>query len=277
LLNYVVNEPVDGDALLEIVDAQGRVATAFSSDSAGAEERGTPRLDVTPGGHRRVWNLQYDGPDLADGAVLWGYTGGVKAPPGRYTARLTLGGSSYEQSFEVIADPRLDVTQADYEEQFRVAMAVRDTMEAVHEAIRTVREVTAQIEGATERATAAGVGDRVQPLADTITGGLESVENRLNQTRAESGQDPIRFAGMLDNQLAELYGALTGSDGYISGGPEGRPTEGSMERLQSLNVEWAARRTELLSILQNDVARFNQLMEELGLPAVRIEGGRLIT
>ena len=30
-------------------------------------------------------------------------------------------------------------------------------------------------------------------------------------------------------------------------------------------------------ILQNDVARFNRLMEELGLPAVRIEGGRLIS
>jgi hypothetical protein len=224
-----------------------------------------------------VWDLHYDGPDLADGAVLWGYTGGVKAPPGTYTARLTVDGSSFEQTFELLPDPRLDVSQADYEEQFRVAMAVRDTMEAVHDAIRTVREVTAQIESATQRAEAAGVGDRVQPLADTIAQGLEGVERQLNQTRAESGQDPIRFAGMLDNQLAELYGSVTGSDGYISGGPEGRPTEGSMERFQSLNVEWAARRTELLSILQNDVARFNQLMDELGLPAVRIEGGRLIT
>ena len=277
ILSYVVNEAAEGEALLEILDSQGRVATAFSSDSAGAAERGTPRLEVTPGGHRRVWNLLYDGPDLADDAVLWGYTGGVKAPPGTYTARLTLNGTSYEQSFRLLPDPRLDVSQADYEEQFRVAMAVRDTIQAVHDAIRTVREVTAQIESATEGATAAGMGDRVQPLADSIARGLEGVEVQLNQTRAESGQDPIRFAGMLDNQLAELYGAVTGSDGYISGGPEGRPTEGSMERLQTLNVEWAARRSELLVILQNDVARFNRLMEELGLPAVRIEGGRLIS
>ncbi|HSM03540.1 MAG TPA: hypothetical protein VK858_02915 [Longimicrobiales bacterium] len=277
ILNYAVGTTVEGEALLEIVDAQGRVATGFSSDSAAAAERGTPRLDVSEGGHRQVWNLTYDGPDLAEDAVLWGYTGGVKAPPGTYTARLTVNGAAYEQSFRVLADPRLDVAQADYEEQFRVAVAVRDSLQAVHDAIRTIREVSDQVEAAAARADAAGVGDQVRPLADSISTGLEGVETRLNQTRAESGQDPIRFAGMLDNQLAELYGSLTGSDGYISGGPEGRPTAGAVERLQVLNREWADLRGRLLVILQNDVERFNRLMEELGLPAVRVEGGRLIT
>jgi hypothetical protein len=209
--------------------------------------------------------------------VVWGYTGGVKAPPGAYTARLTVNGTRYEQSFTVLPDPRLDVPQADYQEQFRVAMAVRDSLQAVHDAIGTIRAVAEQVEGALARARDAGVEDQVAPLADTIGTSLSEVETQLLQTRSESGQDPIRFAGMLDNQLAELYGAVTGTDGYISGGPEGRPTAGAMDRLQDLNRQWEELRVRLQFILENDVARFNELMESLGLPAVRVEGGRIIT
>jgi photosystem II stability/assembly factor-like uncharacterized protein len=277
ILNYAINGPVEGEARLEVMDAQGRVATFLTTDSAVSAERGMPRLDTAPGGHREVWPLMYDGPRLAEGAVVWGYTGGVKAPPGAYTARLTVNGTRYEQSFTVLPDPRLDVPQADYQEQFRVAMAVRDSLQAVHDAIGTIRAVAEQVEGALARARDAGVEDQVAPLADTIGTSLSEVETQLLQTRSESGQDPIRFAGMLDNQLAELYGAVTGTDGYISGGPEGRPTAGAMDRLQDLNRQWEELRVRLQFILENDVARFNELMESLGLPAVRVEGGRIIT
>ncbi len=277
IVNYAVNTEVEGEARLEIVDASGRVASWFTSDSTVSAERGLSRLDVSRGGHRVVWPLMYDGPDLADDAVVWGYTGGVKAAPGTYVARLSVNGSSWEQEFRVLADPRLDVAQADYEEQFRVAMAVRDSLQAVHDAIRTVRAVSAEVEASVNRADAAGVGEQVTPLADTITANLGEVEGRLIQTRSESGQDPIRFPGMLDNQLAELYGAVTGTDGYISGGPEGRPTQGAMRRFLDLNQEWEELRVRLQFILENDVQRFNELMESLGLPAVRVEGGRVIT
>jgi len=50
-----------------------------------------------------------------------------------------------------------------------------------------------------------------------------------------------------------------------------------MERLRDLNVQWDGLRSRLQFILQNDVARFNELMRSLGLPAVRVEGGRIIT
>jgi hypothetical protein len=277
IINYAVEAEVEGEARLEIVDGTGRTASYFTTDSVASAERGVPRLDEAPGGHRVVWPLMYDGPHLAEGAVVWGYTGGVKAPPGDYTARLTVNGTSYEERFRVLPDPRLDVAQADYEEQFRVAMAVRDSLQAVHDAIQTIRTAAEQVGAAAARADAAGVGEQVAPLADSIGANLEGVETSLLQTRNESGQDPIRFPGKLDNQLAELYGYVTGTDGYIGGGPEGRPSQGAAERLRDLNVEWEGLRTRLQFILENDVARFNELMRSLGLPAVQVEGGRIIT
>ncbi|NCG31952.1 MAG: hypothetical protein GWP44_03645 [Proteobacteria bacterium] len=90
----------------------------------------------------------------------------------------------------------------------------------------------------------------------------------LMQTKNRSGQDPIRFPPRLDNQWLELYGRITGTDGYISGGAEGAPHEGTMERLEDLTGEWDVIRTRYIDLLENELRRFNQMVEQLGLPAV---------
>lgn len=54
-------------------------------------------------------------------------------------------------------DPRLtEVTQANYEEQFRISRAVRDTLSQIYDAIRQIRAIRAQVESVIERAKPAG-------------------------------------------------------------------------------------------------------------------------
>ena len=120
-----------------------------------------------------------------------------------------------------------------------------------------------------ERLTDAGY-DPATALAkaDSIAEKLTGVETELTQVESESGQDPIRFPGRIDNHLAELYGNVTGQDGYIAGGPEGRPTEGAYERFDDLNIEWSELRERLELILDTDVASLNALLRELGIPAI---------
>ena len=108
----------------------------------------------------------------------------------------------------------------------------------------------------------------VKPAADSLTSKLTGVEGGLIQFRSQSGQDPIRFAGKLDNQLAELYGYVTGPSGYIAGGVEGRPTRGATERLADLQREWAPLRAQLQVIIDRDLAAFNALLQRLGLGAI---------
>ena len=91
---------------------------------------------------------------------------------------------------------------------------------------------------------------------------------KLNQVKSESGQDPIRHPGQIDNQLIELYTNLTGDDSYIYGGPEGRPTKGALERVNDLAKEWAPLSTRLRTVLEKDVPAFNELLRKLGLGAI---------
>ncbi|MEZ4416063.1 MAG: glycosyl hydrolase [Gemmatimonadota bacterium] len=273
-LHYWLESEPDGEVRLEILDRGGAVVRTFSSDSAVVEETRGVRIPKGAGLNRITWDLLYPGPELPKSAVVWGYTGGVKAPPGPYRVRLAVaGGEPQEASFRVLPDPRIpEVTQADYEEQFRVAVTVRDSITAVTRAIENLSAIREQVAATVEKADAAGLAETLEPLADTLETKATEVHEDLQQTRNQSGQDPIRFPPRLDNQWIELYNNVTGPDGYISGGPEGRPLPGAYERLQDLNADWSAVRARYIELLENELARFNEAVARLGLPAVVLPG-----
>ena len=96
-----------------MVDDRGEVVHIFSSDSITAEESSGQKIDKAPGLNRLAWQMFYPGPEMPEGAVVWGYTGGVVAPPGTYRVRMTVGEQVQEQSFQLLPDPRIpDVTSA---------------------------------------------------------------------------------------------------------------------------------------------------------------------
>lgn len=268
LIQYFLATP-DSSITVEILDSRDSTVRAFSTDTAAARQSGAPVLGNKRGGNRLVWDLTYTGPRYPKNAVTWGYTGGVKALPGEYRVRLSANGMTMEKSFRVRADPRLtSITQADYDEQFRVAMQVRDSINAVTHAIETIRSLKEQAARAVEQAGRIERASEVGPAADSLARTLTGVEDGLIQSKSQSGQDPIRFAGKLDNQLAELYGYVTGPSGYIAGGAEGRPTRGAMERLADLQQVWAPLRLQLQQIIDRDLVAFNALLQRLGLGAI---------
>ena len=276
-LYYHLGREPDAEIRLEVVDGQGRIAVTFSNDSTVRDETRGLELPDGEGLHRVTWDLTYPGPRVPESAVVWGYTGGVKAPPGTYTVRLTADGAQMEAPLTLRPDPRIpDVTAADYTEQFDVAMQVRDSINAVTHAIETLTAIREQVEGTMSRAESAGQAGPLEPLADTLTTRTTEVHETLQQTRNRSGQDPIRFPPKLDNQLIELYNYVTGPDGYIAGGAEGRPNPGAYERLGDLNQDWNVIRIQVQDILQNELRRFNALVEQLGLPAVVLPERRRI-
>ena len=271
LLYYYLANVSEAPITLEIRDAQQRVVRSFSSDSARADSLRTPRLPAKRGSHRFGWDLTYDGVRAPKGVVVWGYQGGVKAPPGTYQVQLTVAGQTYTQPLRVLADPRITtVAQADYDEQLRFASMVRDTLNAVYAALTSLRDVRTQVTDVLAKAKQMGRSADLATLGDTLNAHLGVVEDDLVQKRSQSGQDPIRFAGKLDNQLAELYGNLTGVNGYIAGGIDGRPTRAALERTQELSTQWRSVNQRLLRILETEVAAFNAAVVRAGIQPITV-------
>lgn len=255
-IDYVFGEAPDTTVTLSLLQNDGSVVRQFTSDSSAAMERGDAVLPADAGMNRFQWSLRADEVDEVDDAVVWGYTGGPKVPPGSYTVRLaTASGDTLTESVEVRMDPRLEnVTSEDLNAQYDLATAIRDSTTSVYDAIRTIRSVREQVTSVASHAEEAGHENLVED-ADSISSSLTSIEEKLMQTKNESFQDPLNFPPQLDNQYAYLYGYVVQ--------PDGPPTEAARARFEDLNEQWRTLRGELHSILSTELQAFNEKVQGL--------------
>jgi photosystem II stability/assembly factor-like uncharacterized protein len=245
VIHYSLSEdlPQEKELKLEILDSTGAVVRRFSSKTPEERARspfadlfaaffggGAPRtLPVKKGGNRWVWDLGYPDGRQVPGTLMWGSIQGPPAPPGRYQARLTAGEWSETREFEVKKDPRIAATQADLEEQFQLAVKVRDLFSESHAALRKIRSVKEQVSALMGRLKEAKAAEGVEDSAKTLNGKLTAIEEKLYQTKNESMQDPLNFRPMLDNRIANLYGIVLSTDA--------KPTAVSYEHFEALKKE----------------------------------------
>jgi photosystem II stability/assembly factor-like uncharacterized protein len=139
---YMASKP-SGVITLEISDPAGKVVRSMSSapippsnDAPPAvpdfwAERARP-LPTEPGTNRINWNIRFDNPPAAThniGSVMGAVAGdtpagpeGPLAMPGTYTAKLTVSGETYAQTFTVKNDPRSPAGTMDLSAQHALQM-----------------------------------------------------------------------------------------------------------------------------------------------------------
>ena len=200
------SDPLASRFKLEILDDQGRVirvlpdpkALPFDPDEEDA--RPPPRLTHFAGLNSYVWDLRYEGATPIAHAPLWaGSLQGPKAVPGHYQARLTVDGASQVQPFDIVADPRLSVTQADLQKQFALEAAITAKLSAVNDAVLQIRAERALLLAAKPSAA-----------SDALKAKLPEIEEVLIQPRAHASEDALNYPVQLNNMLAAL-GSLVGS------------------------------------------------------------------
>jgi hypothetical protein len=184
-------------------------------------------------------------------------TRGPLAPPGRYQARLSANGQVVTQPFEIARDPRLEgVSDADLQEQFRLALDIRGRLSQANGAVVRIRALKAEID---DRATKAR-DPRVRAAALALANNLTSVEGEIYQYRNQSSQDPLNFRIKLNNPIGALLGVVESADA--------RPTDQSYAVFKELTGLLDRQLARLEAIVGGDLQAFNRLVEGRKLPAV---------
>jgi len=270
VFHFWLDEKPEGEAVLEIVNAQGKVIRRFSTarqqDGEAREEEGVrrrggppqPAFQVEKGLNRFVWDLRHEEAKRIPNLILWaGSTLGPKAAPGRYKARFSAGKISFETEFEIRKDPRLaEITQEDLEKQEQFLLQIRDKLTEIHEAILRIRDVRSQVEAWGKRDKA------LEKPAKELAAKLTAVEEELYQTRNRSPQDPLNYPIKLNNKLAALAS--------VAGSAEARPTDQSYQLYEELASKTNAQLRTLDGLLKTDLETFNRLVREKNLPAVAV-------
>lgn len=242
---------------LQFLDAAGTVLRTFT-DTSGT---GGSRLSPKAGLNTFAWNLRREAPTSLDGVVLFGAPsgGGARVMAGAYAVRLTVGATTQSQSFQLLADPRLDpVPTAILAQRDSVANVLAQRISEMHDAVVRVRDLRTQVTGIVSRTGTLPMGDSIRIAGDTLVGALNGIEPRLT-TKAGNGQDIINYANGLNGQF-----------GFLLGQVEGHPalTQAVRERLEEIEALWRTLRGELDVIESRDVPAFNRLLERARVSGV---------
>ncbi len=279
---YWVKKPLQ-DVKIDVLDAKGTVVRTFDSAQASAAagrggragQAAPPEAGAAGGGRGRggaggapvatgaglqsvTWDLRYPSASSFPGMILWGGSvNGPSAPPGTYQVRLTAGGRTETQSFRIRRHPLFkDVTDADLQAQFDLAIQIRDKTSEANDAVIRIRAVKAQ------------VADRVGKSADaalktaggTLTGSLSAIEEEIYQVKNQSGQDPLNFPIKLNNRLASLLSVVSRGDG--------RPIGNAPVIFKDLAAELKVQTDRLAQVLGRDLTAFNAEARRVGLEPV---------
>jgi len=177
---------------------------------------GTPRnpppdpIAAGVGLNRFVWDLRYPGPLQIPGAIYRRYDPvGPIAAPGRYEVELRTDGFRSTQSFEVLADPRLETTQEEFDELNRFLLSVRDEITSTHETIFGIRDLRDRLE---LQISSGDLGGAARRDGERVARELLIIEEQLIQFRAKATQDLINYPVRLNDKLSTLATLVEMSD-----------------------------------------------------------------
>ena len=266
LVHYLLKEKPEGEITMTFLDTKGQVIETYSSGTSASEasestegmgaepnlEGGRTVLPARAGGNRFVWaDMRYPGPVELEGAFFRRYEPeGPLAPPGTYEVRLTVGGETYSRSFEIVKDPRIAATQADFEEQFELLIGVRDKITETHQAVQEIREIRRRLEETVQSAKGKPQAPQVAKDAETINDRLYSIEDVLVQFRAKATQDLINYPVRLNDKLSTLAAFVESDDS--------RPTEQQHALFKELSAILEEQLQRLRELKEKDLAAFDR-------------------
>ena len=321
VIYYWLPDTPSGKVTLDILDHDGKVVRTFSGkpeppaaksddkqagdgkgekedkdkdaepadpDDGGRRSRPDPKLTVTKGLNRFVWDLRYAKAKKLPGMILWsGDPAGPMAVPGDYQVRLTAGSETATAPLHLLPDPRSHATPADLAAQQSFLLAVRDKLDATHDAIRRIRETREQLETLRKRlappedkvdkadkaektetpAPQTAQTAAVRDAAKALAGKLTAIEEALYQTKSHSNEDPLNFPVKLNDKLNAVAASVALGDA--------RPTDQAVQVKDQLTAAIDAERAKLDQIWAHDVPEFNEQARAGSVPALIVPASRL--
>ena len=222
------------------------------------------KLKVKKGGNTFVWDTRGKGAKKLEGMILWWASlEGAKAVPGEYQVHLNVNGNSQMQEFEILADPRAEVSVAAMQKQFDFITDVNTTIEKAHKSIEKIRKINAQLEAFTKQYKGNEMTRELIEKADKMKERLGAVEKALYQTKNRSGQDPLNFPIRLNNKLGHLN-SLVAIDDFP-------PTEQDIAVKNELSQKINKQLNAFDEVVSKELREFNDAFNALKLNYLFVE------
>ena len=286
IIYYHLSHEPAGQIMLDIIDAAGKPVRHLSSAPIPARTEPPPSvpdfwleqlrpLPVGVGLNRVNWNLRYDSPPTfshnyeinANPGETPASPEGPLALPGVYTAKLTVDGRSYTQTFSVRNDPRSPATAADLVAQHAVQISLYGSAQKAwvgYQQVAAMRAAVAEISHGNPPADVASAARTFDSTLARVGGAGGGGRGGGGRGRGGAGPAaPPNFAAIIGTMNRQL----------------GTLDAGDMAPSEVVRTTFVAACTELKTALTNwqaistgDLAAFNAVLAKNNIKAVAAAG-----
>ena len=254
-INYWLGDASAGGAMIHIADAAGNpVRSLEGSGQAGINRvwwdlRDEPSPEIV----FRTKPLYADWVDLGDDRMRSGGQGlSMLMPPGTYTVTLEVDGQpSQSRELRVHKDPNSSGTEGDIRAQLAMFTDIRADYAEVTSMVNRIEWVRRQLHDLEAVLEDRGGADEILAAAAELDENLIAVEeNLVRLITTGTGQDGVRWAPRLAEELRYLSGAIMNGDFS--------PTDQAGEVQRLLNQEVVDYRTQVEELFEGEIADFNR-------------------
>lgn len=227
---------------------------------------GPPKPAVLPSkkGHNRfTWNFSKEQIPSIDKVFVFGNYNGANVAPGVYALRLSLESETVETEATILPNPKVDGTEADYAEQQQILNQIENAVYSMHEAVNQMRSAKAQLKNYSKLLKENESASELLKVGDSLMERIKTWEENLIQPKQKTFQDVINFHNQLNADFMHLKGFIDTAEPKV--------TKGAKERLRDLLSQWKTFENEKNSIVNTEMAKYNELYSALELPAILLE------
>ena len=179
---------------------------------------------------------------------------GVVVKPGMYKVIMTVGTITKSQPLQVLKDPRIDTSDADFTEQHDLASSILDKLSELNIAVNRIRLMKQQLKNIYKI-----IPDQT-PLADDLIAKLKAIEALLVDTKRETPRDVLRHPAGLDDTLENLLSVVTISDS--------KPPAQTKEVADDVFNKVDAVLTQLDVLVNGEITDFNSVIANASPPTI---------
>lgn len=261
------DNPMSGVVANFYLPSDAEKVTFELADSVGEIVARSSASDLKAGLNKTSLWPQYPNYRTIPNVIMWAaFAAPIKAPPGKYTLKMTIGDRSFTQEVNFIRDPRNECSDADLIEQFQFSRRIAARVTEAHDALMMIRDARAKANSALEEVKKQNKNvANVTASHGALISKIEAVEMEIYQTKLQAGQDALNYPIKLNNKLAALVAVVQSGDG--------KPTKQSYEVFEMLSGQLQVQLDLLKGVWAKELAAFNQLLNSGGFKPIEPSKG----
>jgi len=250
------------DLTFEIVDSDGDVVRTYVTNDEGND---FTKFEAKEGLNRLIWD--YSAEPLKSLEGFFNYANFARSylmPPGDYTVRISFDRGSQEQAFTVSDDPRSPIPGFMKGEQNDLVRDLYKRIYELHESIADFQLVQKQVGEKLDLPDEVNLPKAVREAGEKVNESIDNWIGGLINKERTNFQDSLNWG---DKYLDLLHWTYLD---FLSDIPP--MSRNKIADYQDMLTEWEGIIAERERILVEDIANFNALYSELGIPAVILPG-----